>query len=114
MPCQHDDKKPGDQAIDFTRRKMLQMAAASSAALALPRELLASLSQQSKLTDAADKRFPYFRSVPVSYFHVRFQDGFWARRQESTREISIPWITKAHDSAGGVEGFKAHPHGYRA
>src|SRR5215472_12292083 len=113
MPCQHDDKRSDCQSVDFTRRKVLQAAAATSAVLALPRELLASLSQQSELI-AADKRFPYFKSVPVSYFDVRLQDGFWARRHQTLREVSVPWATRHFDSAGGVDAFRQHPKGYTA
>jgi DUF1680 family protein len=111
-----DDLAPqrlGDQAIDFARRRILQTAAAASAALAFPRELLASASQQSEVT-ASETLFPYFKSVPVSYFDVRLQDGFWAPRQKTIREVSVPWATRHFDSAGGVDVFRQHSQGYTA
>lgn len=62
----------------------------------------------------AEQRFPYFQSTPVSYRNVKMQDTFWAPRQRVTREVTIPWITKARDSAGGLEAFKLHSGGYVA
>lgn len=60
------------------------------------------------------QRFPYFKSTPVPYWNVRLHDSFWSPRQKTTREVTIPWLTKAHDRAGGLAAFEAHPESYRA
>jgi DUF1680 family protein len=61
-----------------------------------------------------NKRFPYFKSTLVSHRHVRMRDTLWAPRQRATREVTIPWLTGAHDRAGGLTVFKADPATYRA
>jgi DUF1680 family protein len=40
------------------------------------------------------------------------QDSFWASRQKTIRQVSIPWITRAHDKSGGLEEFRRNPEGY--
>jgi len=59
------------------------------------------------------QRFPYFQSEPVSYLQVRLHDRFWAPRQRATREVSVAWISKAHDGAGGLESHQPNMHAYR-
>src|SRR5688572_13545435 len=59
-------------------------------------------------------RFPHFQSTPVSASHVKLVDQFWAPRQKTTREISVAWVTEAHDRAGGLRAFRAQPESYRA
>jgi uncharacterized protein len=53
-----------------------------------------------------DRLFPHFRAQPISYLHVRMEDGFWVPRQKATRETTVPWVTHAHDRSGGVEAFR--------
>lgn len=62
----------------------------------------------------ADERFPYFQSTPVSYRRVRLLDEFWAPRQRTTREVSVAWVTKAHDRAGGLNAYRSQRESYRA
>jgi DUF1680 family protein len=62
----------------------------------------------------ASKRFPHFKSTLVSHRHVRMRDTIWASRQRATREVTIPWLTGAHDRAGGLTAFTADPAEYRA
>lgn len=60
----------------------------------------------------AQKRFPHFKSTPVSYFNVTMQDTFWAPRQRVVHDVTVPWATRHFDEAGGLEAFKAHPQEY--
>jgi DUF1680 family protein len=40
------------------------------------------------------------------------EDSFWAPRQKTVREVSIPWITRHHDKAGGLEAFRKNAGSY--
>src|SRR5688572_25691451 len=101
-------------SLDLSRRELIQaVAALATAALSCPRDLRAGSSESEALI-GAEERFPYFQSIPVSYRHVKMQDTFWAPRQRTTREVTVPWIAKAHDLAGGLEAFRAQPQSYRA
>lgn len=60
------------------------------------------------------KRFPHFSSEPVSYRDVKMQDTFWAPRQQVVREVTVPWATRHHDRAGGLEAYKKAPQSYRS
>lgn len=62
----------------------------------------------------AGKRFPHFQSVPVSYFRVTLQDGFWAPRQQVVHDVTVAWATRHYDDAGGVDGYRSHPDEYVA
>jgi hypothetical protein len=96
----------------LSRRRFIQLAGGVGAtALAFHREMFAALTEQSAAIATAD-RFPYFRSIPVSYGLVKMQDTYWAPRQETVREVTVPWATKHFDEAGGLDEFKAHPKVY--
>lgn len=58
------------------------------------------------------ERFAYFLSTPVDYRAVRFTDTLWVSRQQVTRDVTVPWVTEATDSAGGVLAYRANPAGY--
>lgn len=58
------------------------------------------------------KRFPYFKSVPVSYLQVTLQDSFWAPRQQILRHVTVAWATRHYDDAGGLDAYKSHPNTY--
>lgn len=60
----------------------------------------------------AESLFPFFQAHPVSYLSVQMQDGFWAPRQRTTRDVSVAWVTRAHDRAGGLAALKASPDDY--
>ena len=113
MTCNHNHSPNGSQSLDISRRTLLQAAGASIAALALPRDLLAAFAQPGTIVEA-DKRFPYFQSTPVPYFNVKMQDAFWAPRQKTVRDITVPWATRHWDEAGGLEAYKAQPATYKA
>jgi hypothetical protein len=100
-------------APDFTRRALLQTAAAASVTLAVPRELRAGLAQQGRKVSAGH-RFPYFQSTPVSCRNVELRDSFWAPRQKTLYTVSVPWATRHYDEAGGVDAYRARPEEYRA
>jgi DUF1680 family protein len=55
----------------------------------------------------AAELFPHFRAYPVSYLQVRLEDSFWTPRQATVRETTVPWVTAAHDAAGGLVGFRS-------
>lgn len=113
MACDCDKPHNDRHALDLSRRTLLHTVAASIAAAAFPRELLAELSNSAAIIPT-ERRFPYFKSTPVSYFDVRMEDNFWAPRQKVVREVSVPWATGHFDAAGGLASFKAHPQDYNA
>jgi DUF1680 family protein len=57
-------------------------------------------------------RFPHFRSRPLPYLNVTLRDRFWAPRQELLTTVTVPWATRHHDAAGGVEAYAAAPGTY--
>ena len=61
---------------------------------------------------AAEARFPYFKSIPVSYLHVKMHDRFWAPRQKAAHQVSVPWATRHWDRAGGLEALRKDPTHY--
>jgi uncharacterized protein len=97
---------------ELSRREVIKASAIGAALLALPRDLLAASKGNPSFQEAAD-RFPHFRSWPVSFLAVRMQDRFWAPRQKTTREISVPWITSWQDKAGGLVEFRKDPQHYK-
>jgi hypothetical protein len=105
------------KTTDMSRRNLLVAGAIGGvASLAFPRGLLASLTQQPAGNDAivtAEKRFPYFQSTPVSYFNVKLEDTFWAPRQKTVRDVTVPWATAHWDAAGGLNTFRTHPDTYQ-
>jgi hypothetical protein len=112
--CSDHDYKSGDQTIfDASRRELLQGTVASLATLAAPRNLFGSALTRDGSVDI-DKRFPYFKSKPVSYLNVTMRDTFWASRQMRLNQRSVPWATKHFDEAGGVDALKLHSGHYTA
>src|SRR5579864_161326 len=63
-------------------------------------------------SDMSAERFPHFQSRPVSYLHVTLQDDLWEPRQKTTHEVSLDWITRAHDKNGGLPAFRKNPAQY--
>ncbi len=61
-----------------------------------------------------EARFPHFQSTPVSYMNVTMQDAFWAPRQRTIRDVTLPWATRHFDDAGGLDVLKQSPASYVA
>src|SRR5690242_3005423 len=59
-------------------------------------------------------RFPYFATEPVSYLRVKMNDHFWAPRQRTAHEVSVAWLSRHHDQAGGLEKLREDPEHYVA
>lgn len=60
------------------------------------------------------RRFPHFRAHPVPTRCVRMEDDFWRPRQRVTHDVSVDWVTAAHDAAGGLPRLREDPDGYTA
>src|SRR6185503_14111223 len=60
------------------------------------------------------KLFPHFKAHPVPYLNVKMEDPFWAPRQETARETTLAWTTRAHDRSGGLDALRGDPDGYIA
>jgi uncharacterized protein len=113
MTDNHDHMPGESDEIDLSRRNLLAGGAVAGAvALAFPRELIAALAKP-VASVPADLRFPYFQSTPVPYFNVKLQDTFWAPRQKTVHEVTVPWATAHWDAAGGLNAFRAHPETYQ-
>src|SRR5258708_23815021 len=113
MTCNHENCT-GDELGNFelSRRKLITAAATvGTSALLLPIELLAASTEPGVIVEER-KRFPCFQSTPVSYPNVKMQDTFWAPRQKTVLQVSVPWSTRHLDTAGGLDKFKENPHHY--
>jgi uncharacterized protein len=108
----HKDPSADAQQVDYLRRRLVQAAGVSIAALAGPRELRAMPEADAAIV-TPKSRFPFFQSDPVSYRRVRMRDSFWAPRQKITRDVTVNWVTSGHDPAGGLNALESDPAGYR-
>lgn len=56
--------------------------------------------------------YPLYQTSIVPYQQVRMTGGLWKQRQETMRDVSIPWMTKHLDVSGGLDAYKADPEHY--
>ena len=113
MTCRYQTSSDELQALDVSRRRFLKAATAAGLAMNVKLGELFAAGKGDEAIATAD-RFPHFRSEPVSYFHVRMKDRFWAPRQETVRDVTLPWATSHWDAAGGLDAYRADPSVYRA